>query len=380
MTKPLVSLCIPIFNREHYVNDVLSYALAQTYSNLEIVIVDNCSTDSTVQICQQFKEKDPRISLYINDTNIGACANLNRSAHLAKGEYIKFLLSDDIITPTCVERMVEIFEKFPTVKLVACREDRIDDQGQIIKKDSVQVDSGLILGRKTIKDNLYSAGYFTNFIATPSGVLLRKNDFGQGFDPSMHWALDLELWLRVLLQGGDYYRIDEGLALARDHKGSSTTTVENTLVYIIHDLLKLRNQFADFMAQEGISKSEWSSYIDKLILDYLSNRLQTLNDEQAALSTKKFINMVGQNKTEEMVQAMLTVIFYLSSILTKPVEQLNHYKTESARYQAEAKWYKDESERLANTVNSMANTLPWKITQPLRTLKAKLASLSAKSG
>ncbi len=104
------------------------------------------------------------------------------------------------------------------------------------------------------------------------------------------------MWLRMLLQGGDYYRIDEPLALARDHKGSSTTVVEDTLVYIIHDLLKLRNEFADFMKEEGVSGSEWSSYIDKLIVDYLSNRLQTLSADQAAVSTKNLLIWLGRIK------------------------------------------------------------------------------------
>ncbi len=85
--------------------------------------------------------------------------------------------------------------------------------------------------------------------------------------------------------------------------------------------------------------------------------------------------MVGQNKIEEMVEAMLTVIFYLSSVLNKPVAELNSYKTQAAQYKAEADWYKTETERLAGTVNSMAGTLPWRMTQPLRVLKAKLAAL-----
>jgi len=376
MTKPLVSICIPTFNRANHITDALNYAIQQTYSNVEILVVDNCSTDSTMQICQQFKQKDSRISIYQNDTNIGACANLNRCVELAKGEYIKFLLSDDIILPTCVERMMEIFEKFPTVKLVACREDRIDNVGTVVSKDLPPIETGLISGRKTIKDNLYSNGFFSNFIATPSGVLIKTIDFASGFDPSMHWALDLELWLRILLLGGDYYRIDEPLALARDHKGSSTTVVEDTLVYIIHDILRLRNQFADFMAEEGVSAEEWTAYIDKLILDYLSNRLQTLSPEVVSASTNKFISMVGHNKTEEMVNAMLTVIFYLSTVLTKPVSELNYQKAQAARYKAEAIWYKDEAEKLAQTINSMTASLPWKIAKPLRTLKAKLAGLT----
>ncbi len=73
--------------------------------------------------------------------------------------------------------MIEIFQKFPTVKLVACREDRVDDTGAPIQKESAPIQSGLIPGRKTIKDNLYNAGFITNFIATPSGVLFRKNRF-----------------------------------------------------------------------------------------------------------------------------------------------------------------------------------------------------------
>lgn len=377
MAQPLISVCIPVYNREKLIVNALEYAISQDYPNLEILVADNCSTDSTVEIIKQFQEKDKRISLHLNDTNIGACANLNRCVKLAEGEYIKFLLSDDIMTPTCTSRMIEIFQKYPSVKLVACREDRVDDSDTAIEKDSVEIKSGLIPGRQTIKDNLYNAGFITNFIATPTGVMFRKADFGDGFDPTMHWALDLEMWLRMLLKGGDYYRINEPLALARDHKGSSTSVVEDTLVYIIHDLLKLRNQFAAFMQEEGVKRDEWNDYVDRMILDYLSNRLKSLTAEQAEVSTKRFINMVGQNKTEEMVQAMLTVIFYLSTVLVKPVDELRKTKAELAESKAQVEWYKSETERLVGTVNAMAGTLPWKMTQPLRALKAKL---SRKSG
>jgi len=91
--QPLVSICIPTYNAKKTVVQTVQSILNQTYKNLEIIIVDNASTDNTLDLLQKFK--DPRIKIYKNIKNIGAEKNFSRCIELAKGKYIAIFHADD---------------------------------------------------------------------------------------------------------------------------------------------------------------------------------------------------------------------------------------------------------------------------------------------
>jgi glycosyltransferase involved in cell wall biosynthesis len=110
-TDTLVSIVIPVYNRESLILETLRSAQNQTYPNIEIVIVDNKSTDNTWNLLLSEAEKDQRISLFQNETNVGPVRNWEKCFHYAKGEYIKILWSDDLIEPTFVEETMEVFEE-----------------------------------------------------------------------------------------------------------------------------------------------------------------------------------------------------------------------------------------------------------------------------
>src|SRR2546423_8587516 len=90
---PLVSVCIPTFNGARWIKESLNSALAQSYRPLEIIIIDDASTDETVKVLRSFK--DDRIRLFVNEQRLGLACNWNRCVELARGEFIKFLFQDD---------------------------------------------------------------------------------------------------------------------------------------------------------------------------------------------------------------------------------------------------------------------------------------------
>lgn len=96
---PKVSILIPVYNREKFIGECIDSALAQTYSDFEIVIVDNASTDDTWLICQEYAQKDSRVKLFQNTENIGPVLNWKRCFDEARGEFGKLLFSDDLISP-----------------------------------------------------------------------------------------------------------------------------------------------------------------------------------------------------------------------------------------------------------------------------------------
>ena len=115
MPSPRVSICIPVYNTERFIADAVTTALAQTYRDFEIVIVDNASTDATPRGARA-RHGPAHQASFRNERNIGAQANFNRAVSLARGEYLKVLCADDVLYPTCLEQQVAVFEADPRAR------------------------------------------------------------------------------------------------------------------------------------------------------------------------------------------------------------------------------------------------------------------------
>lgn len=105
-----MSILIPVYNRESYIGECIQSAIAQTYTDIEIVIVDNASTDCTWEICQKIAATDNRIHIYRNETNIGPVKNWLRCVSQSHGEYGKILFSDDLMSPCFLELTLPYLE------------------------------------------------------------------------------------------------------------------------------------------------------------------------------------------------------------------------------------------------------------------------------
>lgn len=108
--SPLVSILIPVYNREQLVRECIASAQAQTYGNIEIIVCDNASTDNTWEVVQEFARGDSRIRSFRNESNVGPVRNWLRCVSEAKGDYVKILFSDDLISPRCVEVLLSVFQ------------------------------------------------------------------------------------------------------------------------------------------------------------------------------------------------------------------------------------------------------------------------------
>lgn len=116
MNEPTFSIIIPLRNKEKYVRDTISSVLGQTFSDYELLIIDDGSTDRSIEIVESFK--DERINL-IRQNNMGASAARNRGIRMAKGKYISFIDADDYWTADFLETVLGLFEKYPEAK-IAC--------------------------------------------------------------------------------------------------------------------------------------------------------------------------------------------------------------------------------------------------------------------
>lgn len=209
MAVPLVSVVIPVFNCERYIAAAVESVLRQSFADFEVVVLDNASTDGTVDVVRRFD--DPRIRLLCNGSNIGAAGNFNRGLQEARGQFIKLLPADDLLYPRCLERQLVPLKR-PNVALVCCGRDVIDEQGRRLLS-RLPGFRGQHSGAWAIR-RMVCAG--TNLFGEPGAVMFRADlvEAVGGFDPKLAYVIDVDMWCR-LLEHGDVYGIAEPLCAFR---------------------------------------------------------------------------------------------------------------------------------------------------------------------
>ena len=129
---PRVSIGMPVYNGENFIEEALKSICAQTFRDFELIISDNASTDRTEEICRSYAAGDSRIQYYRSPMNLGAAKNYNKVVELSAGEYFKYAAHDDIIAPDFLEKCVAVLNSDPGVVLVYPLTMLIDGQGRCL--------------------------------------------------------------------------------------------------------------------------------------------------------------------------------------------------------------------------------------------------------
>ncbi len=228
MSTPLVSVLMTAYNREKYIDEAIESVLASSYRNLELIVVDDCSTDRTVEIARTYAAKDDRVKVYVNEKNLGDYPNRNRAASLAQGEYIKYVDSDDVMFPSCLKKMVAPMIQFPEAGYGICSV--IDATTQICTSP-----------RETYLEHF---GRFGHFDRSPGGAIIKKLAFDEvgGFS-GIRQVGDFEFWLKI----GCYYpmvKVPFDVYWVRDHAGQESR-VNNNKEKLKMKLEVLKRTFAE---------------------------------------------------------------------------------------------------------------------------------------
>lgn len=133
-SSPLISIGLPVYNGEKYIQEAVNSILSQSYENFELIISDNASSDNTENICREFCQKDERIRYSRHGYNIGAVPNFNSVLNLSRGKYFKWAAHDDVICPDYLARCVQILERRKEVVLCQSRVVVINSSSQPIEK------------------------------------------------------------------------------------------------------------------------------------------------------------------------------------------------------------------------------------------------------
>jgi glycosyltransferase involved in cell wall biosynthesis len=249
--KPLVSILMTAYNRESYISEAIESVLDSTYSNFELIIVDDASTDKTVEIARYFEKQDSRIKVYVNEHNLGDYPNRNKAACYAKGKYIKYCDSDDMLYDWTLDYCVKMMEKHP-------------DAGMGILNLDKKINQEYFTSTEAINFNFFQQEILS---IGPSGTILRntafkkagffKADYGPASD--MYFNIKMTSLFPIVLLNKVFF-------FYREHDGQEFQNKYGYLCYnykFLHDALQLpviplsstRKKFLSIKAKRDFVKS-----------------------------------------------------------------------------------------------------------------------------
>jgi glycosyltransferase involved in cell wall biosynthesis len=410
-SKPKVSICLPIFNGASYLPEAIESVLKQSFTDFELLIADDGSTDGSTEIAKKFAAIDESIIFWTNKKRLGLFANYNACLAKAQGIFIKLFAQDDSLEQHTVARMTEVLDTNPKVALVSGGKSWIDQAGIEIKRIIQFPENRLMQGKEAIVANLILLG---NWVGEPSLVMFRAQDVGSGFNCNYYHYGDIEYWFRLLAKG-DLYYISDVLCKFRRHAASSTATNLAGLYFAL-DILRLGEQYQGLLAEIGESKEHFfkravetiALHVDHLVrnegldLDKViavgsehprsgspgseplgSGLLGSglLGSEPGLLRSELLgaESLVGAHCMRPLSEASLMepasavsdnailrqALFHFSRRVTELLEERIETNNELEHRQAECK-------RLWEAVDQMSNSVSWKVTAPLRTVREKM--------
>lgn len=268
-TLPLISVCIPTYNGEKYLQETLDSIQLQTYSNIEVIISDDNSIDKTLSIIENFKLFSRFPVFVYSHSPKGIGANWNNCIKIANGEFIKFLFQDDVMEHNCIEKMISVYRENPKVGLIASKRSFIVEENAVgeatnswIKKyGDLQLGmchektNILILDKLVFKCNNFRKSPL-NKIGEPSVVLFRKDivDKIGYFRTDLKQILDYEYWYRILKKN-PILIINEPLVKFRIHQDQATNINREKIIddYDIYDKILFKG-YLNLLSEENKSK------------------------------------------------------------------------------------------------------------------------------
>ena len=256
MNHPLVSVIIPLYNQEPYIKEALCSVANQTYTNWEVIVMDDSSTDHSIQVVQEIVQADSRFYLY-SQPNSGPSIARNECIARSKGKYILPLDGDDKIAPTYIEKAVEYLECHPNCKLVYCKAEKF----------------GAGSGSWPLPEYKYENLLWENMIFCTA--MFRRSDYDKtiGYNPNMVLGLeDWDFWLSLLSPEDEVHRIEEVLFYYRIKSISRTTELSPRYDEATRQIYRNHTEIYKSFAESTINTHNVLRYKDMEISRILNSK------------------------------------------------------------------------------------------------------------
>lgn len=228
--KPLFSIITASYNYENYIKETIESVLSQTFSDWEMVIIDDGSKDNSIEVINSYVKNDDRIKLFCheNNQNKGLIETIKLAVDKAQGEWIVFLESDDTIQNDYLKKKLEVIEKHPEVEFIFNDVQLIGAENRFKEYDNYFKTTSEIFSKNPYPKNLFKYFKKTNLISTFSVVALKKSLFKNiDFNCPIPTIIDHYLWIQMAKKTKLYY-LDEKLTNWRLHEKSYITRFKKT--------------------------------------------------------------------------------------------------------------------------------------------------------
>ena len=216
---PKLSVLMPTYNYGQYIEQAINSLLKQDFSDIEIIISDDCSTDNSKEIIKNLAKNNAKIKPFFQGSNLGMVANWNWCLEQAEGDYIIYLFADDFLRSTdALSRLISPLTIDARVSISASARMIVDKNGapMFVARDLRR--PGIYSGEEIVRR---CCEQVCNLVGEPSAVMFRKSAAVRGFDTTYRQLVDLEMWLHLANQGKVYFT-DEPLVAFRRHEQQQT--------------------------------------------------------------------------------------------------------------------------------------------------------------
>ena len=273
-SQPLVSVLTPVYNCGSYLAECIESVLAQTYQNFEYCIVNNCSTDRTLDIAQTYAKRDQRIRIHNNSEFVssGQNANIAFRKMLPDSKYCKVVYADDWLFPECITKMVELAEAHPTVAIVGA----YGLVGDYVSWDGLPYTNSVMSGRDTARWILLGRPYV---FGNPTSLLLRADVVraSEFFYNEFNNHRDSEACLRIL-RDADFGFVHQVLTYNRLREGSERGFSKRYNTYLPNYVDRLL-QFGPAVLSQGELKTRLKYHLD-VYYDYLASSVFAFREKE----------------------------------------------------------------------------------------------------
>lgn len=293
MPHPLISVVLPVYNAEKYLQEAVTSILQQTYSHFELILINDGSTDGSEKICLSFK--DERIVYVKNETNLGLITTLNKGITSAKGDYIARMDADDVALPDRFNRQLEMFQKHTDALIVSS--DYYSLNGNKKKR----------IFNRNLSDEMKTTLLFATCFCHPTVMI--KNEFAKlnvWYDATSKHVEDYKLWMDLSFHG-KFYSVAEPLLLYRSHSQQ---------VSALHNDTQLKN--SNFLRENYLIQLGFVFTENELrIHNCIGNNEFITSLEQLKVIEKWLVSLIHQNaqlkKFEEKSFIAMICKFWLDS-------------------------------------------------------------------
>ena len=270
---PLVSLIIPCYNAEVYLEEMLRSIQGQSFSDWECIIVDDHSTDNSQALIRNFQREDDRFKLFIRPENKpkGGNSCRNYGFTLARGEFINWIDADDILHPDFIKDKIAVILTEPSLDFVLSQTSHFNDHFNYNKIDDYGPSFTVFKSKDAVTDYVTGKIIYYTF-----GSLWRKSflENKELFDESIYILQDWEFYIRILLLNPKFEVVNKPLYFHRRHRSSISGTIRSTQPEILIQYLNVRDKVYHFLEERNLMNEQIQEFYFKSYLKLLKSQIE----------------------------------------------------------------------------------------------------------